>query len=400
MKKESLEQKIIIPPLEKSVHKDFFFVQEKYYGLGKQSVFRVFCSLIKLHQYFSKQGLNPEIFMLTKKLEKFCVVSPVTLKQAKQVLVKKELIQIALERNYGHGSVCHIKITNSGLALYDKIQKEKEQDAKPKRKKKFQYEDEDIEIAKYWFKQLKKYWRGTRTGENIGSWESSFEIRADSIRRCRALLKCDGDFILGLLKFASKEDFYLQNVCSPDKLLRKWKNGKTVIENIQDSFDKRIKQQEMDAEKIISQKDVPMYDREDGGVEEDPEVSKVWNSMWKILGEKLKTKFPTREKSNEELESLYILCDELARRINFNAHRVTQNNSNINTLKMQDRQKKYSYYWYYVLDRYSNWNGIINASMLWSPWFDFWKKAWRLDHGINPTTTELEDFVVTGYADF
>lgn len=399
-----------VPPLLITVSKDLF-LDDCFHGLKTSANLRVFRVLCLLRMKFvTPSNPNPEIYMKTEYLERACKVSKNTFHKAKQLLQEKRYIDIRISRQYRHGSCCHIRITEAGLAAYWKIQAERQKEkpikAEPVEKQKiFTYSSEDVEVAKYWFRNLRKFWNGYQTKMSyIGNWNSCYEERANTIRKCRKKLNCSSQEIGSILRAiinSDQADFFLTNVIASGSLIKKWSNGLTVIENMQMKVQELQKKQSQADKLILSEeKDLPVYETSPGSgqYKPDPEVTSIWTGMWKILDGRLKIKYKNQKEQNVARTSLQELCEHLADFLYMRPGRIVLKESRLRYRLLDDSNPDANSYFYFLLDKYSGWNGYFTPEMIWSPWLQFWKKIWKLDHG-DPTDADMEQFIVEQFTE-
>lgn len=368
-----------------------------FYGLSNEINLRVFITLCSLrNRYVNKDNPTPEIHMHNNELEELSNTCHVSFFKAKKFLIKKGLIICNITKEVGHGSICHIMITEKGLSIYYEIlnNRNKKEENTPKQKV-YRYTEEHLEIAKYWFRQIRRFWKDSpKKLQAIKSWEDSKEERANSVRLSLRKLKITPKEFLQQIKVvinSVKGDFFMQNAFGTNAFTKKWKNGFTVAENISMAYEEIIKQEQIEDKLYIDEeKDLPKYGNENETPMEDQYVSKVWHAMFDVLGNRLKLKYKTVKEANEAVNSLQTICEEIANRLDLAPCRLQIKYSG------STENKNYYVYWLFVQDKYQKWNGIITTKMLWDCWTEFWKKVWRLDHA-SFTCDDMKNFLVEKY---
>ena len=371
---------------------------DNFYGLSNERNFRVFislCDFIKKHT--SINNPQPEIHIHNQELQELCRTYHVGLFNSKKFLIKKGLIICDIVREPNHGAICHITITEKGLCTYYKILDEQNKNKKEKdqpKEKHYSYTEKDLEIAKYWFKQVRKFYKKFPTRLTVDTWEETKEIRANNIRISREKLRILPEEFLHQIKtvlHSEKGDFFLKNASGANAFTKKWRNGRTVAENLCMAYEEIIMQEEIEDKLYIDEiKDLAKYENEDGVSEEDPVISKIWHAMFDILGNKLKLKYKTVKEANEATDSLQTICEEIKFHLDLAPCRLQIKFSG--TLE----EKNYYVYWLFVQERYKNWAGLITTEMLWDCWIEFWKRVWRLDHA-SFNNQDMQQFIVDKY---
>lgn len=381
------------------------------FGLGNQSTIRLFLTYYRILEYHKKSGdRHPVCFMSNEELmsKEWANISKNTFYKAKQKLVSLALIDVRTVDTFQSGKISNVYSTDAGWAkLYEirsKIKKnEQKEPVEPVEKKEhFSYTDEDVENAKFWFKSLRKFWRdypGKLT--QIGDWKEKWQPRANGMRKAREKADMTPEGFRKILETIVKSDeagFFFKTVIAPDAFCKKWKNGLTVAETMVDRCDDIWKKQEEQEQLQLSKEDVPVYPDKNGNDVEDVNVTNVWDSMWDVIGNHLSRKFKSKEQVNNYWDALIVLCEQIADRLHFRPGRIVLRDQHLSGSLRQDEMPNEASYFYFLLDKYSGWNGHFTPEMIWSPWFQFWKKIWKLDHG-DPTDADMEQFIVEQFTE-
>ena len=351
---------------------------------------RIFNLLVRMRNSFiSPENLNPIIFMDSRifevllEIEMSDILKNIKMIESKKWLKIKDFIQ---ETKYFQ---CNIEITKSGMDTYFRIVQQKIQ-SKPLEKIKekttnYIYSRVDYEIAKIWFRELRKFWfDNPRTIRNLGNWDEVKDFRAHIIHRCRINSKIKGEDLLEAVKYIVKKDdsdFYLKNIIGPKAWKKRWKNGKSAMESLYTTYlgyvidEKKIRDLAIDPEK-----DINKYEDEDGNIVEDKNVSEIWKNMFEILGRKLKLQYSSIEEVEKAIDSLQTICEEINNHSHLNPGRLQIRDFMLQSRLNNCKNKNKVVYWFYVLQKYSRWKGFLTTEMLWDCWMEFWKKVWRLDH--------------------
>ena len=368
----------------------------------KLRAFLVLCELRM--KYITPDNPNPEIFIETEQLQYELGLSKWMLNQFKIDLEKRELIKRARRHlridDQWCGSRTYIQITEKGMSLYWKIKSSMSgnQPVKPKKAPVLKYTDEDMENAKFWFKCLRRYWHESAGKlKQIGAWERQKETRANAARIARQKMEITAEEFMEILKRISvcrDAEFYFKNILGPNTFNKKWKNGLTAAEAMRCHVEELDKEEENQKNLTISQDDVPVFLDLNDEKHEDIQVSKVWDAMWDIIGDRLRTKFKTEAEANQYLQTLYTICDNLEDFTNcLDVHpgQIYLKDSKLRRDLAAERIPDYSSYFYFLLDKYATWNGPFSQHMLLEPWMEFWRKVWRISYG-EPTEQDLEQF--------
>lgn len=347
---------------------------------------------------------NPTIFESTKNLQEKLGLSERLLKEFKADLEKRGLVKRCRTHIWKDGEwrgtrTC-LQFQDAGIALYWKIKSSMNgsQPVKPKKAPVLKYTDKDMENAKFWFKCLRRYWReSVGKLKQIGAWERQKETRANAARIARQKMGITAEEFMEILKRISicrDAEFYFKNILGPNTFNKKWKNGLTAAEAMRCHVEELDKEEENQKNLTISRDDVPVFLDLNDEKHEDIQVSKVWDAMWDIIGGRLRTKFKTEAEANQYLQTLYTICDNLEDFINcLDVHpgQIYLKDSKLRQDLAAERIPDYSSYFYFLLDKYSTWNGPFSQHMLLEPWMEFWRKVWRISYG-EPTEQDLEQF--------
>ena len=294
------------------------------------------------------------------------------------------------------GSRTHIQITEKGLVLYWKIKSSMNgnQPVKPKKAPVLKYTNKDMENAKFWFRNLRKYWRESPGKlKQIGAWEKQKEARANAARIAREKLGITAEefeTILRQICECNDAEFYFKNILGPNTFNKKWKNGLTAAESMRTHCEELNKKKQNQDKLTISRQDVPVY--ENG--EENEDVSKYWDAMWDTIGNRLRTKFKNEADCNDYLDTLYAVCDNLEDIVSNTSVQPGQINLKDSGLRRDlaaSDEPDHTSYFFWLLDKYSGWNGLFSRQMLIEPWMEFWRRVWKINHG-EPTEQDMEQF--------
>lgn len=396
-------------PIPKSVVDNWCLVIPELYGFKDFRRLQAYIKLCNLRmRYMTPDNRNTEIFLETENLEKEVGLSEWMLKNFKKDLENKGLIKRAYKHIWNgvgwKGSQAYIKITEKGLALYWKIvgaSKSKKNPVAPVEKKEhFSYTDEDVENAKFWFKSLRKFWRdypGKLT--QIGDWKEKWQPRANGMRKAREKVNMTPEGFRKILETIVKSDevgFFFKTVIAPDAFCKKWKSGLTVAETMVDRCDEIWRKQEKQEQLQLSKEDVPVYPDKDGNDVEDVNVTNVWDSMWDVIGNHLSKKFKSKEQVDSYWDALIVLCEQIADRLHFRPGRIVLRDQHLSSSLRQDEMPNEASYFYFLLDKYRDWNGNFSIKMLWKYWMDFWNRILRLDRGV-VTYEDMRQFEVEQY---
>lgn len=364
----------------------------------KLRAFLVLCELRM--KYITPDNPNPEIFIETEQLQYELGLSKWILNQFKIDLEKRELIKRARRHlridDQWCGSRTHIQITEKGLALYWKIKSSMNgnQPVKPKKAPVLKYTDQDMENAKFWFRNLRKYWRESPGKlKQIGAWEKQKEARANAARIAREKLGITAEEFEAILRQiceCNDAEFYFKNILGPNTFNKKWKNGLTAAESMRTHCEELNKEKQNQDKLTISRQDVPVY--ENG--EENEDVSKYWDAMWDTIGNRLRTKFKNEADCNDYLDTLYAVCDNLEDIVSNTSVQPGQINLKDSGLRRDlaaSDEPDHTSYFFWLLDKYSGWNGLFSRQMLIEPWMEFWRRVWKINHG-EPTEQDMEQF--------
>lgn len=364
----------------------------------KLRAFLVLCELRM--KYITPDNPNPEIFIETEQLQYELGLSKWILNQFKIDLEKRELIK----RTRRHlriddqwcGSRTHIQITEKGLVLYWKIKSSMNgnQPVKPKKTPVLKYTDQDMENAKFWFRNLRKYWRESPGKlKQIGAWEKQKEARANAARIAREKLEITAEEFEAILRQiceCNDAEFYFKNILGPNTFNKKWKNGLTAAESMRTHCEELNKEKQNQDKLTISRQDVPVY--ENG--EENEEISRYWDAMWDTIGNRLRTKFKNETDCNDYLDTLYAVCDNLediVSNISVQPGQINLKDSGLRRDLAASDEPDHTSYFFWLLDKYSSWPGLFSRQMLIEPWMEFWRRVWKINHG-EPTEQDMEQF--------
>lgn len=364
----------------------------------KLRAFLVLCELRM--KYITPDNPNPEIFIETEQLQYELGLSKWILNQFKIDLEKRELIKRARRHlridDQWCGSRTHIQITEKGLALYWKIKSSMNgnQPVKPKKASVLKYTDQDMENAKFWFRNLRKYWRESPGKlKQIGAWEKQKETRANAARIAREKLEITAEEFEAILRQiceCNDAEFYFKNILGPNTFNKKWKNGLTAAESMRTHCEELNKEKQNQDKLTISRQDVPVY--ENG--EENEEVSRYWDAMWDTIGNRLRTKFKNETDCNDYLDTLYTVCDNLediASNTSVQPGQINLKDSCLRRDLAASNEPDHTSYFFWLLDKYSGWPGLFSRQMLIEPWMEFWRRVWKINHG-EPTEQDMEQF--------
>lgn len=373
------------------------------YGLGTQSCMRLFKTYYKIFEFRKNDGeKHPVCCMANEDLmsDQWANMSRKTFYKCKEKLMHSRLIECIAQDTYQRGKIAFVYPTEEGWAKYHKIKADrlKKQVEKIKKAPVLEYTEQDMENAKFWYKCLRRFWKDSAGKlKQIGAWEVQKEVRANAARKAREMMDISAqDFLDILEQIANCKDaeFYFKNVLGPKTFNKKWKNGLTAAESMRTHCEEIAKEKSIQANLTISRNDVPVFLDASENKQENPEVSKVWNAMWDIIGEKLRTKFKTEYDSNKYLQALYAVCDNLediVHSLDVQPGQIYLKDSGLRQDLANDNEPSYSSYFYYLLDKYRAWEGFFSIQMLLEPWMAFWRKVWKINHG-EPTEQDMEQF--------
>lgn len=377
------------------------------YGLQTQSNFKLLCTYYRIFEYQRSQGKKrPVCFMSNSNLmsSRWANMSHVTFTKSKRKLLELGLIEVKTEDTWRSGKISFVWPTDAGWSKYLKIKsdrvkyREPEEDLSQK-KPKYRFTSEDEENAKIWFKALRKFWKGY-PGKLaiIGDWQAKREIRSNSVRKAREELGITAEKfrqILITLLQSNQAKFFLENVLGSESINKKWKNEKTVARNMLDKFESIQREQEEAKKLELTRDDLPTYEVQDkpGTYEENVDITNIWQSMWDIIGSHLRSNFRREDERERYREDLLDLCEAIADRLYFRPGRISLKNTKLREDLWNDEMPNHAAYFYFLLDRYSNWQGFFSKQMLWQNWMEFWRRVWKLDHG-EPTPLDLQQFLV------
>lgn len=376
---------------------------DKTYGLGTQSCIRLFTTYYRIFEYHREKGdANLVCYMDNENLssQDWANMSISSITKNKKKLLEMKLIEVDVRDTYRSGKISYVYPTEEGWAKYHKIKADrlKKQVEKIKKAPVLEYNDQDMENAKFWYKSLRRYWKDSAGKlKQIGAWEVQKEIRANAARVAREKMEITAEDFLDILKRISTcndAEFYFKNILGPKTFNKKWKNGLTAAESMRCHVEEMDKKEKEQKNLTISRNDVPVFLDENNVKKENTEVSKVWNAMWDIIGEKLRKKFKTEYDSNKYLQALYAICDNLediVHNLDVQPGQIYLKDSGLRQDFANDNEPSYSSYFYYLLDKYTGWNGFFSIQMLLEPWMAFWRKVWKINHG-EPTEQDMEQF--------
>lgn len=343
---------------------------------------------------------NPTIFESTKNLQEKLGLSERLLKEFKADLEKRGLVKRCRTHIWKDGEwrgtrTC-LQFQNAGIALYWKIKSSMNgnQPVKPKKAPVLKYTDQDMENAKFWFRNLRKYWRESPGKlKQIGAWEKQKEARANAARIAREKLEITAEefeVILRQICECNDAEFYFKNILGPNTFNKKWKNGLTAAESMRTHCEELNKEKQNQDKLTISRQDVPVY--ENG--EENEEVSRYWDAMWDTIGNRLRTKFKNETDCNDYLDTLYAVCDNLEDIVSNTSVKPGQIDLKDSCLRRDlaaSDEPDHTSYFFWLLDKYSSWPGLFSRQMLIEPWMEFWRRVWKINHG-EPTEQDMEQF--------
>lgn len=353
---------------------------------------KIFNLLIRMRNSFiSPENLNPVIFMDSRIFENFSGIKTEAILYNLKMIEKSSWIKIRDFSQNPKYFQCNVEIKKSGLDTYYKIINQKIE-LQPSRKWKekapnYTYSELDLETAKIWFRELRKYWSNSNSSftlKNLGNWDEEKEYRAHVIHKCRTKLNIKDEDLLQAIKYVIKNDnrnFYLKNIIGPDTWSKRWKNKKTVMENLYTDYENCIIEEKKIRDLSIDpEKDINKYEDENGNIVENEDVSKIWKSMFEILERRLKLQYSSIQEVEKAIDSLQTICEEINNHSHLNPGRLQIRDFMIQSRLNSCKDKNKAVFWFYILQRYSRWKGFLTTEMLWDCWMEFWKKVWRLDH--------------------
>lgn len=387
------------------------------YGLRTYSNWKAFLGYCRAQLYFTPRRQHhhrEEFFVSDKDMEqKWSKISHHSLQKAKKIFKEKRLIEFSIHRLYSGHTCTHFLVTESGWALYHRIQADQQknieqnedqtEDTVEEKKPVYKFTEKDEEIAKYWYAQLRKFWHFQKgVLRSLETWQEQREVRADTVRRVRERLELgeDASDLLEAMKIVAQDpkesEFFFKNVRGKNALLNKWKSGDIAAQSIILRSEELIKSKQEESLKGIDiDDDFPDYPNEEKFGDD---VWKIWLSAFDILDGRMRTQYKTSEDREKAKNVLLDLCEELADRLNYNLTNIPLKSSKLANKMREDEDGKSAAYWYFVLDFYRDWNGTITMQMLWKCWIEFWKKIWRVNHG-DPTDADMEQFFVAKYTE-
>lgn len=412
--------KMIRKGLQKEFHKKLLFVAQPFevhpkngfqmdsatYGLQTQSCLQLFKTYYKIFDYWHGQGQKrPVCFMANEELmsKKWANTSHVTFTKNKKKLLQLGLIEVKTEDTWKCGKISFVFPTDDGWIKYFQIKKDlqkRQPQEQVEKKTSLSYSEEDLENAKIWFKALRKFWAGQYGKLRVvGDWKEKYELRADCARRARLKLQMNAFQFRKILEtiLASKHsEFFLKNVLGPNSFMKKWRNERTVAENLLDTYENICKEKEIEKDTTLSPDDIPLYENPDktGAYEEDETINRVWDSMWDIIGDRLRNKFRSKKERDEYRNSLIDLCEEIVKHLHLRPGRISLTDYKLRKELWEDELPDEASYFYFLLDCYKKWSGFFSLQMLWNKWMDFWTKVWKLDHG-SLMEQDLQQFRIT-----
>lgn len=368
------------------------------HGLGKISCLRLFQ---KYYHIFDNQKCNhkPTCCYFSNEVlasKKWANMSRNTFYEAKRKLKESGLIYVVNDKSFKRGEVSQVFPTDKGWALYYKMKSTKEKPEKEERKPNYSYTEEDVNTAKIWFKELRKHWKDYPGKlKQIGSWDEQKEVRADTIRKIRERFKIDNEEIENAFYTVIDNDnsgFYMMNILGPVAFLKKWKNGKTAFESLLNRRDEIWRKQDTEAD-LKMDPDYDMLEWPDNE-EKTKKFENVWNSMWDVIGDHLKTEFKTVKDKKNYCGAVRCLCANYCDFLQERPGRIQLRDPNLRQDLWDDKMPDESAYFYFLLDKYPDWSGLYTAEMLWDPWMEFWELFWRITRGGNLPEVDVKELWV------